>query len=278
MNSDSFKPRRNIEQQFASDVLSYVSRVLNAPATGGVPAHLLNDFSFLDQWAWQAASRMVTGLLTLGQRTWRNAASASGQGSRIYAALQHELHGPVGRRARQLIAENALLIRSLPEEVRVNVARRVAREEYAGERAEAIEELIPHVTRVKARLIARTETSKASTALTRARAENLGLQWYVWRTSKDQRVRPSHKLMNGVLVAFTDAPSPEALLGIKSTLGFYNAGDAPNCRCYVEPLIHLGQVGWPHRAYYGGRIQAVTLAKFRTLANLPFSTQLKEAA
>lgn len=275
---------RNVETQFSADIFNFLMRYFSSapvgeaetlPSRRGDVSRLLTPVEWLAQYAQQAAQRMVTGVLLTNQRHWMAAAKEAGRGPQLYGALRQELRGKVGARTRQLIASNAQLIRSLPEEVRTIVAQRIGREEFAGERAEALEEFIPHVSRVKARLIARTETSKASTALTRARSEDLGLFWYVWRTSSDQRVRPSHKLMNGVLIAFDGPPSPEQLAGIKSTLGLYNAGDAPNCRCYPEPFIHFGQVSWPCKVYYGGRIQRYTLAAFRNIARL---SQLKEAA
>ena len=115
-------------------------------------------------------------------------------------------------------------------------------------------------------LIARTETSKTSTALTRARSEELHLPAYVWRTSKDGRVRPSHRLMDGVICFWNDPPAPEALLGIKSTLGHYCCGDAPNDRCYPEPLLRLDAVSWPHKVFAGGSIQSMTRAAFAGVA------------
>jgi hypothetical protein len=79
-------------------------------------------------------------------------------------------------------------------------------------------------------------------------------------------VRQSHRKMEGVIVRYSDAPSPEAILGIRSTLGHYHAGNAPNDRCYQEPLMKFSQVSWPHKVYNGNRIQSMTLPAFRTLA------------
>ena len=122
------------------------------------------------------------------------------------------------------------------------------------------------MARSHVQLIARTEVSKASTALTRARAEELNLPAYIWRTSKDARVRPSHRQMDGVICFWDDPPAPEALAGIKSTLGNYNCGDAPNDRCYPEPMLRFDQVTWVHKVCRGGRIQMMTRAAFSSLA------------
>jgi uncharacterized protein with gpF-like domain len=65
-----------------------------------------------------------------------------------------------------------------------------------------------------------------------ARSEDLNLTYFEWDTSQDQRVRPSHRLMSGMLVAWNDLPAPEKLAGIKSTLGKYAPGMCPNCRLH----------------------------------------------
>jgi SPP1 gp7 family putative phage head morphogenesis protein len=232
----------------------------------------INNEEFLEQYAAQAAYRMVVGRLQSTARSWRQAAHQNMQGAVIYAALQNELKGPVGVRVRELIQQNSLLIRSLPREVASRAAAHIASQAQEGKRATAsIPGLLAHVARYRARLIARTETSKATTALTQARSEELGLEWYMWRTSKDARVRLSHRKMDTVLFRWNDPPSPEKLVGEHSTLGKYNAGNAPNCRCYPEPLLRLNQVVWPHRVFYGGVIRPMTLGSFRQLNHLSTS-------
>ena len=142
----------------------------------------------------------------------------------------------------------------------------IASMEQQGERPELIAEYlkrrIPQLTQHQAALIARTETGKAATALTRARSEDLGIDWYQWESSRDSRVRPSHRLMQGVLVKWDDAPSPETLYGIRSTLGHYNAGNAPNCRCDAYPIVSLDTISWPAKVYASGSIRRMTRGEF----------------
>jgi SPP1 gp7 family putative phage head morphogenesis protein len=216
-----------------------------------------------------AASRMVTGLMHDGARSWREAARSGMRGRDIYAALRNELKGPVGIRVQQLVDENAELISTFPDAMASRVNTFIERESQKGRRAEAIardlQEQFPDVSRSRINLIARTETSKASTALTRSRAESLGLDWYVWRTSKDARVRDSHEIMDRVLVNWNDPPSPEALNDEKSH-GNYHAGNIFNCRCYPAPVIDLGRVKWPSKVYTGGQIQQMTRARFERMS------------
>lgn len=115
-----------------------------------------------------------------------------------------------------LINQNANYISSLPLDIAKYVDRRIAKGTLEGKRAVDIRDEIlryyPHISKTRAQLIARTETSKAQTALTRVRAQSIGLNWYVWRTSEDSRVRKSHSHMEGVLINFNYPPSPERLI------------------------------------------------------------------
>lgn len=256
----SFPSSRRVEQQYLADILGIVRRYYS------YTARFLSPTEWLEKYANQAAERMVTHTLAEHARTWRRAALEAGEGPRMYIALQRELRNTkVGARYRELIEQNAQYIKSLPDEVTSLATRTIARKEREGERAltmAAGERVLAHVTRSKALLLARTESAKANAALTQARAEDLGLNWYVWRTSEDQRVRRSHRKMEGVLINFDDAPSPELLLGEKS-YGHYHAGNIFNCRCYMEPLLRLDQVNWPHRVYTAGAIRYMLLSEFR---------------
>ncbi len=179
----------------------------------------------------------------------------------------------VGVRFDELVAENARLILSLPEDLAQRTAAYIAREQQKGLRSSEIEQelraKLPAFGHGRARMLARTEVSKAETALTQARAERLGLYWYDWATSKDQRVRPAHRVLENVLVAWTDPPAPERLAGVVSKLGHYHAGGAPNCRCLALPLILLDEVRWPHRIHVHGHLEWMSRAEFERWNGLP---------
>jgi hypothetical protein len=72
--------------------------------------------------------------------------------------------------------------------------------------------------------------------------------------------------MQGVLIRWSDPPAPEQLKGIKSTLGHYHAGDAPNDRCYAAPLIDVDRINWPHKVYVNSQIIMMTRSRFIQLA------------
>jgi SPP1 gp7 family putative phage head morphogenesis protein len=148
------------------------------------------------------------------------------------------------------------------------VNQQIAESQREGVRPETIakqlRERVPQLTRSRAALIARTEVAKATTGLTEARSEEMGIGWYLWSTSRDSRVRPSHRKMQNVLVAWNDPPSPELLIGEKS-VGRYHAGEIYNCRCDAQPAVTLDVFKWPMKVYSRGRIQYMTRAKFQTL-------------
>lgn len=221
------------------------------------------------EYAESAAMQMVTHLFRDNGRTWRQAARANSQGRQIFEALQAELDGPLGRHVRILTQQNAKRITRIPLTLAEEINRKVLEESMKGTRSSDIANLIkkdfPHLSEVKVNLIARTETSKTSTALTRARSEYIGAGWYVWRTSEDSRVRKSHKHMDDVLVRWDDPPSPEALVNEKS-VGRYNAGDVFNCRCFPEPLLDFDQVRWPAKVYYNGVIQRMSRKQFELIS------------
>ncbi len=52
---------------------------------------------------------------------------------------------------------------------------------------------------------------------------------YIWRTQRDNKVRPSHRANEGKIFSW-DSPPPTG-----------HPGEAPNCRCYAEPHIQGGE-------------------------------------
>jgi SPP1 gp7 family putative phage head morphogenesis protein len=276
MPQDEWTPRNRIEFEFRRQIQKLLDRYFRVPdtATLGQITQALADWSNLSnifkEAALQIASRMATQLTVSNAKSWREAARVSSRGREIYESLRYEMRGPVGARVGEIVEENAQLISSIPEAIRESVNREILRLEQEGLRPEAIvqavRERVPHLTRSRAKLIARTETSKAATALTRARSEDLGIQAYVWETSRDERVRPAHAMMQGVIVFWDDPPAPEKLAGIPSTLGHYGAGNCPNCRCDAWPLLRPESLRWPRKVYWQGQIRMMRLSKFRQLA------------
>ncbi len=277
MMFDRWKPQKRIEYNYKMALFDMIERFNKIYSLSKVtdPYELLSFFreycsnEFFMQWAYAAASMMITGLKVEGAKTWRQAATKSMNGKKIYWMLQNEMQGAVGVKVQNLIDRNALLISSFPESVARETAAYINSQYQTGRRAEFIAEDLkgrfPKMAKSRLELISRTEVSKASTALTRARSEEIGSGWFVWRTSKDARVRQSHRDMDRVLVNWNDLPSPETLAGEKHTYGNYAPGDIFNCRCYPQPVIDLNLIKFPSKIYYNGSISMITRAKFEKL-------------
>lgn len=216
-----------------------------------------------------AVKRMVLPLDVGNQRTWREAAKKATKGKFLYRLLMDELKQGTGQIIQKQVMENALLIKTLPNDVAQKVVSDISENALKGARAESTEKIIRDKTdqhaRASARLIARTETAKTMSALTKARCEQLGLRWYIWRTALDgTRVRLSHRIMEGVLVNWNNPPAPEELVGEKSA-GHYHAGNIWNCRCYSEPVLELEDIRFPARVYYNGQIVMMNKSEFEQI-------------
>ena len=275
MDHKDWEPKRRLEIQFQNALIEIGKH------TQGLIEGLTDPFDILatvksllknmvfHRCADEMATKMVAGLFSAGEKTWRLAARENSNGRVIYDALRRELQGPVGGSVNFQIQRNAEIIKSLPLDIAKQITDYISEETIKGRRAGAIaEDLIlrfPDVTKSKAKLIARTEVSKTSTALTQARCENVGLSWYRWRTSEDGRVRGSHRIMNGVLIKWADPPSPERLEGLKNAPAPYHAGCVWNCRCYAEPVVNLDYVKFPVKVYRNGVISMVNRSDFEQI-------------
>ena len=284
MNQPIWMPKRRIEIAFRKALLDIAKGIVMRAGETSDPHRIIStlerithmtDFIRLSE---AIALKMVTGLFDDTGRTWREAARNSGKGREIYKAIQKELLGAHGVRIRALVKENADLISTLPKNIADDVAAYVDREAMKGRRAsdiaDEIRRMFPEKTRARAELIARTQVSMTQTNLVQARAEDLGLDWYVWRAcggnNGDGRTRSSHRHMSGVLIRWSDPPAPEDLFPLRrvdgspynNTLGHYHAGCCPNCRCYPEPVVDLDLLKFPIRVYQNGHVERMSRKRF----------------
>jgi len=81
-------------------------------------------------------------------------------------------------------------------------------------------------TASKARFLARQETSLFFSKLSLNRADSAGVRKYKWSTSHDERVRQSHKHLQGVIVPLDSPPVVDPKTGRRA-----HAGEDFNCRC-----------------------------------------------
>ena len=140
-------------------------------------------------------------------------------------------------------AENAQLIRSLPEQALQQIEGLAQRGVRTGRSAREISAEIQkrfETTRARADLIARDQVSKLNGQLTEIRQRSVGVETYIWRTGRDERVRDSHDVLEGMLCRWDD-PTVYSDDGgetwkSRSSIGGEEAhpGQPVNCRCNAE--------------------------------------------
>lgn len=169
--------------------------------------HLLKQYSELIRpWAKAVSRRMLADVSRKDEREWNKVSKRMSEGIRA------EVHknSVTGKLLRALHAEQVELITSLPLEAAQRVHDLTLKGLESSVRAADIAREIMRsgeVTKSRANLIARTEVARTSSLLTESRAKSIGSEGYIWRTSRDQDVRLSHKKMEGKFVRWDSPPT-----------------------------------------------------------------------
>lgn len=132
---------------------------------------------------------------------------------------------------RNWVAQNVNLIKSIPEQYLTRVETIVRQGVMQGASIKSISaelQKIEGVTENRAKLIAADQVGKANAALSEERMGALGIDEYIWTTSHDERVRPTHAESDGKKYAFkTGSPYVHGL----------NPGQDIRCRCWAKPYF-----------------------------------------
>lgn len=190
----------------------------------------LKDYSvLLDPWARSVASYMLADVTRRDRAMWRLVSK------QMAPHLRREIEqAPTGEMLRVLQSSQVKLIKSIPLDAAERVQEISVEAQIASIRPEDVAKKIletQQVSESKARLIARTEVSRAAANLVQARAQYAGSQGYTWRTVGDLNVRESHKHMEGIFVPWSQPPKTD------KGLAPYHAGCGPNCRCFADPIF-----------------------------------------
>lgn len=191
---------------------------------------MLEGYSrMLAPWADVTARYMIADVARRNEKIWKSV------GAQISSSIAGELvTSPQGVIYRDLMAEQVGLIQSIPLDAAKRVQQITTEALLQGRRAESIAKEIrysQHVSESKARLIARTEVSRTASTFMEARSIAAGSEGYIWRSSTDMDVRPTHKAMEGKYVRWDSPPKTD------KNLEPYHAGCGPNCRCFPEPVF-----------------------------------------
>ena len=157
----------------------------------------------------------------------------------VNAEFSLNVYGQRGLRKviKNAIEQNVQLIKTLSIDHCNELANILYQNIQAGNRPKEITEAIEDygVTRSRAKTIARDQTSKVQSAVSRYRIQSAGFNYFKWNDSEDERVRPTHH----------EAATRKTPYGI----GVYKFDDPPkingkpmypgediNCRCIATPV------------------------------------------
>lgn len=255
-----FRVPKRLENIFGKKLFNIFQRLINRVAKGKQPVEeVMREFVFskqADEYVEKAVADMVNAQRIGSAKSWRESADRQrALQKEIYSYIQNEMKGTVGVRVSQMISENSLYIKTLPQEWAEYATKYAFRESQKGRRPEEIEaelrKVIPEHMQKNLKTIARTECAKANAAIAQARAEDLGISCYIWRTCHDERVRPSHRRMDGVVCFWDNPPSPEGQ-------GAYHPGNIYNCRCFAEPVLDIRDLPKNSRVWSDGNIRRLS--------------------
>jgi len=88
------------------------------------------------------------------------------------------------------------------------------------------------VSKSRAKLIARDQTAKLNGDITAQRHTSLGIKKFEWSTSMDERVRFSHRAVNGKTFTYKKGATVD---GVSGTI----PGEPIQCRCIALPVFDI---------------------------------------
>lgn len=165
--------------------------------------------------------------------------------------VSHILHGDtrILQAMREATKTNIALIKTIPEQylfglrdekgklIRHGVEDVITDAWSRGERWESVVEQVAAVggvTENRAKLIARDQTAKMNADFNRERCNQVGIERGEWMTSQDERVRPSHAAMEGVVFDLNG----EGPLINEDGEHCFPGGDY-QCRCDFAPVVDM---------------------------------------
>lgn len=181
----------------------------------------------------RAATNQVRALLALeGERhtkAWRAAARRAFSVDLSSVVREEDLEAYL----EQAALRNAGLIRSLGDDLVKAVQTETTTALINGESVSKLQARIRErlaISDRRAKLIARDQTSKLTSDLNRKRHEEAGVDSYIWRTSKDERVRPRHARLEGTKYQYGEPTGAEEGLP---------PGQPIQCRCVAQAIVEF---------------------------------------
>lgn len=133
----------------------------------------------------------------------------------------------------RFVRENVDLITGLQDRWYDDVAKVVLQSQRENWPREQLEKAIAReagVSRSRAKFIGRDQVAKLNGRIVQARQEGVGVRSYRWSTSRDERVRPSHRALEGQVFRWDQPP------------GIGHPGHDFGCRCVAIPELTLDDI------------------------------------
>lgn len=127
---------------------------------------------------------------------------------------------------------SANLVRGITDQFAQRLAQDVMRAASQGTRAaDLAKDLTANYEwgRKRAKLIARDQIAELNGQLNKVRQQQVGVEKYQWSTSLDERVRPTHQVLEGQTFSWSE-PGPD---------DGNHPGMAINCRCVARAVIEF---------------------------------------
>lgn len=143
------------------------------------------------------------------------------------------------------VEENVGLIKSLPQETLTEMQNIVSQGFKTGKSVTSIVGDIRTTYGIKkssARLLARDQLGKLNSQLTRQQQTDAGVSEYVWSTSKDSRVRDSHRSLDGQTFKWSDPP---VVTPPGKPVRRCHPGEDYQCRCVALPVFDISTIDIP---------------------------------
>lgn len=125
--------------------------------------------------------------------------------------------------------QNAQLIKSMTDQELERVSQATQRNLQEGKSYQELSSYIKksfNISDRRANLIARDQTTKLNSSLTKLRQQEIGVTEYIWQTSGDERVRPTHRAHDGKKFKWDKPPRDTG-----------HPGNDVNCRCVAIAVL-----------------------------------------
>ncbi|MDH2092297.1 minor capsid protein [Rhizobium pusense] len=149
-------------------------------------------------------------------------------GVNLAAVVQQE---DLDEHLRIAVARGASLIQGLSADMAKRIELAVYENSLAGNSVATLRKRLQKEFSIgdsRAKLIARTETSRFNASLNQMRQEQAGVTSYTWTTSHDERVRERHRQLDGKVYKWGQATGAE---------GGLPPGQPINCRCIARGVV-----------------------------------------